>query len=216
MSYFIAIAGNIGVGKSTLTERLGTKLGWEIYLEPTAQNPYLADFYKDMRRWGFHSQVFFLTHRLQQHIDLLNAPNTVVQDRSVYENAEVFARNLYEKDLLSERDWATYQQIYQNLIDLVPPPNLIVYLRATVPTLRRRIELRGREYERRVSTSYLAELNQLYDRWTRTFTIAPIMTVNTDNVNFVEDDNALEQLVREIENALPVRQLPLYKKRNGS
>lgn len=216
MSYFIAIAGNIGVGKSTLTERLGTKLGWDIYLEPTTQNPYLADFYKDMRRWGFHSQVFFLTHRLQQHIDLLNAPNTVVQDRSVYENAEVFARNLYEKDLLSERDWATYQQIYQNLVDLVPPPNLIVYLRATVPTLRRRIELRGREYERRVPTSYLAELNQLYDRWTRTFTIAPIMTVNTDKVNFVEDDDALDSLVREIENALPVRQLPLYKKRNGS
>ncbi|MEK7481148.1 MAG: deoxynucleoside kinase [Patescibacteria group bacterium] len=215
MSYFIAIAGNIGVGKSTLTERLGTKLGWEIYLEPTTQNPYLADFYKDMQRWGFHSQVFFLTHRLQQHIDLLHAQNTVVQDRSVYENAEVFARNLYEKDLLSERDWQTYQQIYQNLIDLVPPPNLIVYLRATVPTLRRRIELRGREYERRVPTSYLAELNQLYDRWTRTFTIAPIMTVNTDAVNFVEDETALDTLVHEIENTLPVRQLPLYKKRNG-
>ncbi|MEK7532747.1 MAG: deoxynucleoside kinase, partial [Patescibacteria group bacterium] len=114
MSYFIAIAGNIGVGKSTLTERLGSKLGWEIYLEPTTENPYLADFYRDMRRWGFHSQVFFLTHRLQQHIDLLNAPNTVVQDRSVYENAEVFARNLYEKDLISERDWMTYQRIYQN------------------------------------------------------------------------------------------------------
>lgn len=216
MSYFIAIAGNIGVGKSTLTERLGAKLGWEIYLEPTAENPYLADFYKDMRRWGFHSQIFFLTHRLQQHIELTHAANTVVQDRSVYENAEVFARNLYEKDLLSERDWNTYQQIYQNLIDLVPPPNLIVYLRAMVPTLRRRIELRGREYERRVPTSYLAELNQLYDRWTRTFTIAPIMTVNTDKVNFVEDENALEQLVREIENALPVRQLPLFKKRNGN
>ena len=215
MSYFIAIAGNIGVGKSTLTERLGTKLGWEIYLEPTTQNPYLADFYKDMQRWGFHSQVFFLTHRLQQHIDLLHAQNTVVQDRSVYENAEVFARNLYEKDLLSERDWQTYQQIYQNLIDLVPPPNLIVYLRATVPTLRRRIELRGREYERRVPTSYLAELNQLYDRWTRTFTIAPIMTVNTDTVNFVEDETALDTLVREIENTLPVRQLPLYRRRNG-
>lgn len=215
-SYFIAIAGNIGVGKSTLTERLGTKLGWEIYLEPTAENPYLADFYKDMRRWGFHSQIFFLTHRLQQHIELLNADNTVVQDRSVYENAEVFARNLYEKDLISERDWATYQRIYQNLIELVPPPNLIVYLRANLPTLLRRIHLRGREYERRVPTSYLAELNQLYDRWARTFTVAPILTVNTDKINFVEDEAALKELVQHIENALPVRQLPLFKKRNGT
>src|SRR3989344_5565631 len=121
MPYFIAIAGNIGVGKSTLTKRLGEKLGWEIYLEPTTDNPYLADFYKDMKRWGFHSQIFFLTHRLEQHLALLQSGRTVVQDRSVYENAEVFARNLYEKDLMSERDWATYNRIYHNLIDLLPP-----------------------------------------------------------------------------------------------
>ncbi|MEK7532182.1 MAG: deoxynucleoside kinase, partial [Patescibacteria group bacterium] len=137
-------------------------------------------------------------------------------DRSVYENAEVFARNLYEKDLISERDWATYQRIYQNLIELVPAPNLIVYLRANLPTLLHRIHLRGREYERKVPTSYLAELNQLYDRWSRTFTVAPILTVNTDKINFVEDEIALEALVSHIESALPVRQLPLFKKRNGN
>ena len=212
MSYFIAIAGNIGVGKSTLTERLGTKLGWEIYLEPTAENPYLADLYQDMQRWGFHSQVFFLTHRLEQHLELLQSKNTAVQDRSVYENAEVFARNLYEKDLLSERDWATYNRIYQNLINVLPPPHLIVYLRASVPTLLHRIARRGREYEKRIPKYYLAELNQLYDRWAQSFTVAPVLTVDTDRINFVEDEAALEALTEMITNRLPIQQLPIFRR----
>ena len=166
-----------------------------------------------MKRWGFHSQIFFLTHRLEQHLALLQSGRTVVQDRSVYENAEVFARNLYEKDLMSERDWATYNRIYHNLIDLLPPPNLIIYLRANVPTLLHRIDTRGREYERKVPRYYLAELNRLYDEWARTFTVAPVLTVNTDRINFVEDEGALVALTDMIESRLPVQELPLFKKR---
>lgn len=212
MPEFIAIAGNMGVGKSALTNRLAAKLGWQPYLEPTEDNPYLSDFYEDMHRWGFHSQVFFLAHRLRQHSELIKSGGAVVQDRSVYENAEVFARNLFERGLLSERDWGTYQTIYQTLVALLPPPNLIIYLRANIPTLLNRIEKRGRDYERKVDPNYLLELSNLYDRWAETFNLAPILCVKTDHINFVEDDKALEKLAKDILSAIPHQPLPLFDK----
>lgn len=210
MAYFIAIAGNMGVGKSTLTERLAAKLGWKAYLEPTTENPYLSDFYGDMHRWGFHSQIFFLAHRLKQHSELARAGVPVIQDRSVYENAEVFARNLYERGFLSERDWQTYQTIYQTLIALLPPPNLIIYLRATVPTLIHRIGSRGRDYEQKIDPNYLIELNRLHEEWAHSFTRAPILPVATDRINFIDNDAALERLVNTIVNTLPLQPLPLF------
>lgn len=210
-NYFIAIAGNMGVGKSTLTERLATKLGWQAYLEPAADNPYLSDFYEDMHRWGFHSQMFFLAHRFKQHSELAQAGFSVIQDRSVYENAEVFAHNLYLRGFLSERDWQTYQTMYQTLIALLPPPNLIIYLRANVPTLLRRISRRGRDFEQKADPEYVAELNRLHEDWAANFTLAPMLRVNTDYVNFVEDDAALEKLCNSIVRTLPLQQLPFKK-----
>ncbi|MCB8934979.1 MAG: deoxynucleoside kinase [Candidatus Promineofilum sp.] len=191
---FVTIAGNIGVGKSSLVALLSRKLGWEPVFEAVEDNPYLADFYEDMNRWSFHSQVYFLVRRLKQHHDLLQQPNAVLQDRSVYEDAEIFARNLFRQGHLSERDWLSYYELYQTLAHLLKPPDLVIYLRASMPTLRRRIAGRGREYERNIADSYLQDLNQLYNEWVSNFRLSPVLTVDTDNLDYVQYDEHLEQI----------------------
>ena len=191
---FVTIAGNIGVGKSSLVALLSRKLGWEPVFEAVEDNPYLADFYEDMNRWSFHSQVYFLVRRLKEHHDLLQQPNAVLQDRSVYEDAEIFARNLFRQGHLSERDWLSYYELYQTLAHLLKPPDLVIYLRASMPTLRRRIAGRGREYERNIADSYLQDLNQLYDEWVSNFRLSPVLTVDTDNLDYVQYDEHLEQI----------------------
>ncbi len=200
--YFVAVAGNIGVGKSTLIGLMADKLGWAPFLESHEENPYLADFYSDMPRWGFHSQAFFLSRRLHQHYLVLQQPGPVLQDRSVYEDAEVFARNLYRQGYLTERDWQTYCDLYRTLATLLKPPNLIVYLKASVSTLLCRIARRGRDYERTISSEYLAALNELYDDWITAFTICPVLTVVTDNLDYVEHDEHLIQIVQRIQDRL--------------
>lgn len=205
-TYFITIAGNIGVGKSTLVTLLSRKLGWEPVFEAVAENPYLADFYDDMNRWSFHSQVFFLTRRLQQHYSLLQQPSAVLQDRSVYEDAEIFARNLYMQGHLSERDWASYFELYQTLAQLLKPPDLVIYLRASTATLRRRIAGRGREYERNIADTYLQDLNRLYDEWVAGFRLSPVLTVDTDNLDYVQYDEHLEQIWSRISDRLHGRE----------
>jgi deoxyadenosine/deoxycytidine kinase len=147
MKKFVAVAGNIGVGKSTLVEMLCARMGWEPFYEPVAENPYLVDFYKNMDAWSFHSQVFFLTHRLRSHYRLGQHPTSVVQDRSVYEDAEIFAKNLYVQGHIQERDYQTYRDLYETTMQFLPPPDLVIYLRASVPTLLNRISNRGRAYE---------------------------------------------------------------------
>ena len=201
-NYFITIAGNIGVGKSTLTTLLAERLDWEPVYEAVTENPYLADFYDDMRRWSFQSQVFFLSRRLQQHHDLLQRDRSVIQDRSVYEDAEVFARNLYQQGHLSERDWHCYLDLYHTLATLLRPPHLVVYLQASVQTLRRRIEDRGRGYEQTITGTYLDQLNQLYDAWAGGFRLCPVLTVNTDNLNYVQHEEHLNQIWSRIEDRL--------------
>ena len=205
-TYFVTIAGNIGVGKSTLVTLLSRKLGWEPILEAVTENPYLADFYEDMNRWSFHSQVFFLVRRLQQHHNLLQQPNPVLQDRSVYEDAVIFARNLYHQGHLSDRDWGSYFELYQTLTHLLRPPDLVIYLRASVHTLRRRISGRGREYERNIADSYLYDLNHLYDEWAASFTLSPVLTVDTDNLDYVQYDEHLEQIWQRISDRLHGRE----------
>lgn len=200
--YFVAIAGNIGVGKSTLTTLMTQKLGWSPFFEAVEENPYLADFYKDMSRWSFHSQAFFLSRRLQQHYELLQRDDSVLQDRSVYEDAEVFARNLYRQGNMSARDWQTYYDLYTILSQLLTPPHLVVYLKASVPTLVRRIAQRGREYERTISAEYLASLNELYDDWVSRFALCPVLTVETDNLDYVQHDAHLDQIVGRINDRL--------------
>ena len=163
MKSYVVLAGNIGAGKSTLVSMMSERLGWEPYYEPVAQNPYLEDFYSDMRAWAFHSQVFFLTYRAQAHRALMDVPRAVVQDRSFYEDAEVFARALHVQGAMSDRDWETYRGLYRTLTTLLSPPDLVVYLRASVSTLQKRISLRGRAIETRISDEYLSSLNALYE-----------------------------------------------------
>ncbi len=210
MSLFIAIAGNMGVGKSELTTRLAARLGWRAFIEPAAQNPYLPDFYKEMDRWAFHSQVFFLAHRLREHHELSKLQCGVIQDRSVYENAEIFARNLFERGFMSARDWETYRTLYDTLVSLLPPPSLIIYLQSSVDTLIKRIETRGRTYEQKIDVQYLQDLNRLYQKWAETTTVAPILKIPTDHINFLNDERALQKLVKQIIATLPSQQLPLF------
>ncbi len=200
--YFITIAGNIGVGKSTLVRLLGERLGWEPVFEAVTENPYLADFYKDMRRWSFHSQVFFLSRRLQQHHLLLRQPRSAIQDRSVYGDAEIFARNLYAQGHMSDRDWSAYYELYQTLALLLPPPDLVIYLKASVPTLKRRIGQRGRDYERDISETYLQQLNALYDAWANSFSLSPVLIVDTNSLDYVQNGEHLDQIWERIQSRL--------------
>jgi len=208
--YFVAIAGNIGVGKSTLTALLTVRLGWEPVYEAVDENPYLADFYADMPRWSFHSQTFFLARRLQQHFDLLQHGQSVVQDRSVYEDAEVFARNLYLQGHLSERDWQTYYDLFRTLTMLLQPPNLVVYLKASVPALLDRIAQRGRDYEQGMAPAYLARLNDLYEQWIAGFTLCPILVVETDHLNYVQHEAHLSLVAQRVQDRLHGRETLVF------
>lgn len=181
---FIAIAGNIGAGKSTLTRMLAAALGWQPFLEADAENPYLADFYVDMRRWSFHSQVFYLGKRLEHHRLLLDHPSSVVQDRTVYEDAEIFARNLFEQGNMVERDYDAYRRLYRSISAFLPPPTLIVYLRADVDTLMAHIQKRGRDYERNIAPEYLAQLNGFYEAWIEDWTACPVLTIDMNGMDF--------------------------------
>lgn len=202
MKKFIAVAGNIGVGKSTLVKLLCQHLGWQPFYEPVAENPYLADFYSNMPAWAFQSQIFFLTHRLRIHAELIHYQGSVIQDRSIYEDAEIFAQNLHLQGALSERDYHTYHTLYQTLAEFLPPPDLVVYLRASVDTLRQRIARRGRDYERTISPAYLQQLNGLYDQWISAFTLCPVLTVPADDLDYVAHDRHLELVVRKVQEKL--------------
>jgi len=210
MKKFIAVAGNIGVGKSTLTALLTEGLGWEPFYEAVDDNPYLADFYKDMRLWSFHSQVFFLSRRLRHHRQLLDRPGTVVQDRTVYEDAEIFAENLYRKGNMSERDYHTYRELYEAMSLFLPPPDLIVYLRASVPTLQKRIRMRGRDYEQEVPADYLEQLNQLYEEWIDGFSLCPVLTVPSDNLDFVKYNSHMELIAAKIVEKLSGKEVVVF------
>jgi len=202
MKRFVVVAGNIGVGKSTLVTLLSEKLAWQPFYEPVTENPYLADFYADMRAWAFHSQIFFLTRRLRTHRQLLDHPTSAIQDRSVYEDAEIFAHNLYQQGHIDERDYEAYHELYQVLTDFLPPPDLVIYLRASVPTLVERIKLRGREYERRIDPEYLEQLNRLYEGWIAGFQLCPVLAVPADDLDYVAHPGHLELIVDKIQDKL--------------
>ena len=210
MNKFIAVAGNIGVGKSTLVTLVSQRLGWEPFFEPVTENPYLADFYQAMTTWGFHSQIFFLTHRLRIHQDLLRHRGSVIQDRSIYEDAEVFARNLFMQGHLSERDYHTYHTLYQTLSDFLPPPDLVIYLRASVPTLLQRIARRDRDYERTIAPGYLAQLNDLYETWISNFVLCPVLTVPADDLDYVAHPRHLDLVVRKVEEKLTGKEVVMF------
>jgi deoxyadenosine/deoxycytidine kinase len=210
MKKYLVLAGNIGAGKSSLVGLLADRLGYRPYYEPVAENPYLADFYADMRRWAFHSQVFFLTHRTRMHRALMDDPCSVVQDRSLYEDAEVFARNLYERGNMSPQDWETYLELYRTVSSLLPPPDLVIYLRCSVPTLQRRIAKRGRGFEASISDDYLASLNRLYESWIEGFDLAPVLVVPGDRLDFVAESKDLKAIASTVERRLGDRQGCLF------
>ncbi len=210
MKKFIAIAGNIGVGKSTLVNMMCERLGWEPFFEGVVDNPYLADFYANMERWSFQSQIFFLSRRLRDLRRLMDFPKTVVQDRSVYEDAEIFAKNLYRQGFIQDRDWKTYRELYEVLTELLPPPDLVVYLEASVSTLLERIELRGRDFEKKIAPDYLAQLNGLYEEWITNFNLCPVLVVPADRLNFVANGGHFDLILSKVQEKLRGEQMVLF------
>ena len=202
MKKFVAVAGNIGVGKSTLVKMLCDEMGWDPFYEPVTENPYLADFYKDMAAWSFHSQIFFLTHRLRSHFQLAQHLNSVFQDRSVYEDAEIFARNLSMQGHIQRRDYQTYRELYETAVQFLPPPDLVIYLRASVSTLLNRIANRGRDYERKIAPDYLESLNNLYENWIDNFTLCPVLAVPADDLDYVAHNGHLRLIVAKVNDKL--------------
>lgn len=187
---YLAVAGNIGAGKSTLTRLLSARYHLTPVFEVVDENPYLADFYRDMSAYAFRSQVFFLAKRLEQHLGQVNTGGRVVQDRTIFEDAGVFARNLFEQGMLTPRDFETYMGLYRALAQALRPPDLLLYLRAGVPTLQRRIAARGRGFERDVGADYLGRLNLLYERWLTDYTLSDVLTVDADETDFLIEADA--------------------------
>lgn len=189
---YVAVSGNIGSGKSTLTRMLSERYGLRPVYEPYADNPYLEDFYRDMRQYSFHSQVYFLSRRLEQHLGTVTGARYVIQDRTVFEDAGIFARNLYESGHMQERDWQTYQGLYQGVLPALRVPDLLIHIEAGLPTLKARIALRGRDYEQSIPDEYLAGLSRLYAEWIAAFDLCPVVRVDGDRLDFVHDPQAFE------------------------
>jgi deoxyadenosine/deoxycytidine kinase len=196
---FIAIAGNIGAGKTELTRFLCRRYGIKPFLEPNDQNPYLADFYRDMKTWAFRSQLWFLTHKFRLQLELQDDPGTVVQDRTIYEDAEIFARNLHRQRTIDTRDWKVYQQLYRSICATLRPPDLMIQLSCPVRTLRKRIRLRGRAMEQEIPVNYLSRLNRLYEEWFRRYDLSPALRIETDRLDWLTDVVDRVDLFRKIE-----------------
>lgn len=196
---YIAIAGNIGSGKSTLTGLLAERYGLLPVYETVDENPYLADFYSDMGRWSFQSQVFFLAKRLRQHLEQINPAQHVVQDRTIYEDAFIFAQNLRVSGHLAERDWQTYLALYEGIAPALRKPDLLIYVRASVETLQAHIARRGRDYEQRIPLEYLASLNRLYEAWIGAYDLSPVLAISSDSVNYADDEETRELMYRMLE-----------------
>lgn len=203
---FIIVAGNIGAGKTSIAERVGERLGWQVAFESVADNPYLAEFYADMHRWSFHLQVFFLGHRAQQHLALANSPQSAIADRSIYEDAYIFARALHHLGNLSERDYRAYRTLFDLVVQNLPQPDLLLYLRAPVPLLQKRIRSRGRAIENSISADYLALLESFYDEWMQVFDLCPVLTIQTDDLDFVHKPRHLDIVVERIQERLAGRE----------
>ncbi|NJK82046.1 MAG: deoxynucleoside kinase [Chloroflexaceae bacterium] len=195
----IVIAGNIGVGKTELTRLLAERLHGQPLFEAVSDNPYLADYYQDMQRWGFHTQVFFLVRRMQHHYAMQKQSGIILQDRSIYEDSEIFARNLYEQGDITPRDWNTYLELYNLLAQSLQPPQLVIYLSATIDTMQQRIAQRGHAYERRIPRAYLEQLQVLYDAWIERFDLCPVLWVDTDQLNYVDNETDLQAVVEAVQ-----------------
>ncbi len=199
---FIAIAGNMGAGKTELTQFLCRRYGIKPFYEPNDRNPYLADFYRDMKAWAFRSQLWFLTHKFRLQLELQDDPGTVVQDRTIYEDAEIFARNLHRQRHIDTRDWKLYHALYTTMCSALKPPDLMIQLSCPVRTLRQRIRLRGRAMEQEIPVAYLSRLNRLYGEWFRRWDLSPVLKLETDRLDWTTDLVDRVDLFRKIEKYL--------------
>jgi deoxyadenosine/deoxycytidine kinase len=195
----IAVAGNIGAGKTTLTELLAKHYKWIPHFEDVEHNPYLNDFYEDMPRWSFQLQIYFLNSRLNQLVEIRNGTETVIQDRTIYEDAYIFAPNLHEMGLMSKRDFDNYAKFFQTLKTMVQPPDLLIYLQASVPTLVGQIQSRGREYEENIRLDYLKRLNEYYNRWIESYKEGPLLIINVDSNRFNQNEEDLGSIIGRVD-----------------
>ncbi len=210
--HFILVAGNIGSGKTALTERIGARLGWRTAFESVADNPYLAEFYADMRQWSFHLQVFFLGHRARQHLALAHGPESAIADRSIYEDAYIFARALHHLGNLNERDYQAYRAVFNLVMAGLPRPDLLLYLKAPVNILLERIRRRGRGIESGISEEYLSLLDTFYEEWLRTFDLCPVLTLRTDDLDYVHQPKHLDIVVQRIHEKLAGKEDVIFPK----
>jgi deoxyadenosine/deoxycytidine kinase len=198
----VIVAGNIGAGKTSLAERLSERMGWRCAFESVTDNPYLADFYTDMRAWAFHLQIFFLGHRATQYLKLASDPQSVIFDRTIYEDECIFARALYHMGNVEERDYLSYRRVFDLITSQLPPPDLLIYLKAPVPVLMKRIQSRARSIETGISEEYLSLLETFYDDWLKTFDGCPVLTIRSDDLDFVHKPQHLDIVVQRIQDRL--------------
>ena len=195
----IAIVGNIGAGKTTLTEMLAKNYGWDPLFEAVDNNPYLEDFYSDMKRWSLYLQIYFLNSRYRQIIDIQKSGRNIIQDRTIYEDAYIFAENLHDMGLMTSRDFENYQSIFDNITEYIKPPDLLVYLKASVPTLVNNIQRRGREYEIGIRIDYLSKLNEKYDKWIKGYKLGKLLVLDKDNLDFATSTEDMATIVQLVE-----------------
>lgn len=194
----IAVAGNIGSGKTTLTRILGKQFNWDTHFEDVDDNPYLNDFYGDMQRWSFNLQIYFLNSRFNQIIDIRKSGKTVIQDRTIYEDAYIFAPNLHSMGLMSTRDFENYYSLFNLMVSLIQPPDLTIYLRASVPTLVNQIQRRGRKYESSIRLDYLKRLNERYESWIETYNDGRVLVVDADSMDFLGNPEDVNLVIDKI------------------
>jgi len=195
----VAIAGNIGAGKTTLTKLLAKHYKWEPHFESVEENPYLDDFYGEMERWSFNLQVYFLNSRFRQILEIRESGKNIIQDRTIYEDARIFAPNLHAMGLMPNRDYGNYTSLFELMERLVSPPDLLIYLRASIPTLVGQIHKRGRDYENSISIDYLSRLNERYEAWVTKYTKGNLLIIDVDNINFVENQEDLGSIIDKID-----------------
>ncbi len=196
---YIAIAGNIGAGKTTLTKLLAKHFKWDAHYEDVVDNPYLDDFYTKMERWSFNLQIYFLNSRFRQVLQIRESGKTTIQDRTIYEDAHIFAPNLHAMGLLSNRDFNNYQSLFELMEGLVGAPDLLIYLRSSIPNLVKQIHKRGRDYENSISIDYLSRLNERYEAWIQTYDKGKLLIIDVDNINFVDEPEDLGEIINRID-----------------